>query len=272
MVAWDASDLTGHIVGGVTGTFDIKIIRTKSGSLSPSPILGYAKTATTTEYIWDKDGDVNVKSITMTDDLAVADGGTGKSNWTQYLIPYADTTTSFSQIAIGTSSQVLTSNGAGSVATFQDASGGVNGYPQRATLWHDEATVTNGNALLLNIDTAQRYSSRIYQNVAATGDAFSQSFFLKAGTYEFSVLGSTLTSGGQVDWSVDGGSIVANQEWYSGSTIKNVIKTVSSISIATDGYHKLTGVVDSQHVSSSGYSLQLTKYWFWVASADPARE
>lgn len=52
-------------------------------------------------------------------DVAVADGGTGKSSWTQYLIPYADTTTSFSQIAIGSAGQVLTSNGAGSVASFQ---------------------------------------------------------------------------------------------------------------------------------------------------------
>lgn len=53
-------------------------------------------------------------------DVGVAHGGTGKSAWTQYLIPYADTTTSFSQIPIGTNGQVLTSNGAGSVASFQD--------------------------------------------------------------------------------------------------------------------------------------------------------
>lgn len=52
-------------------------------------------------------------------DVAVADGGTGKSSWTQYLIPYADTTTSFSQIAIGDAGQVLTSNGAGSAPSFQ---------------------------------------------------------------------------------------------------------------------------------------------------------
>ena len=52
-------------------------------------------------------------------DVAVADGGTGKSSWTQYLIPYADTTTSFSQIAIGTSGEVLTSHGVGFSPTFQ---------------------------------------------------------------------------------------------------------------------------------------------------------
>ena len=57
-------------------------------------------------------------------DVSVADGGTGKSSWTQYLIPYADTTTSFSQIAIGTSGQVLMSNGAGLAPTFQTPAAG----------------------------------------------------------------------------------------------------------------------------------------------------
>ncbi len=58
-------------------------------------------------------------------DVAVADGGTGKSSWTQYLIPYADTTTSFSQIAIGTDGQVLTSGGAGVAPSFESITAGV---------------------------------------------------------------------------------------------------------------------------------------------------
>jgi len=45
---------------------------------------------------------------------------------TQYLIPYADTTTSFSQIAIGTDGQVLTSGGAGVAPSFEDAAGGAS--------------------------------------------------------------------------------------------------------------------------------------------------
>jgi hypothetical protein len=62
-------------------------------------------------------------SISGITDLAVADGGTGKSSWTQYLIPYADSTTSFSQVAIGTAGQVLTSNGAGAAPSFQYGAG-----------------------------------------------------------------------------------------------------------------------------------------------------
>ena len=65
VVAWDASDLTGHVADGVTGTFDIKIIRTRNKIPGNTPVLGYAKTASTTEYIWDKDGDLSIRNITV---------------------------------------------------------------------------------------------------------------------------------------------------------------------------------------------------------------
>ncbi len=64
VVAWDASDLTSHGINTDTGTYDIKVIRTRV-SLSTPPVLGYAKTAATTEYIWDKNGDVNINSLTL---------------------------------------------------------------------------------------------------------------------------------------------------------------------------------------------------------------
>ena len=44
------------------------------------------------------------------DDIDVAAGGTEKSSWTQYCIPYLDTTTSFSEIAIGTANEFLAVN------------------------------------------------------------------------------------------------------------------------------------------------------------------
>ena len=62
VIAWDASDLTGHVADTGTGTFDIKIIRTKN-NLSTNPVLGYAKVAATTEYIWDKDGNLHIATM-----------------------------------------------------------------------------------------------------------------------------------------------------------------------------------------------------------------
>lgn len=64
VVSWDASDLTGHVADGVTGTFDIKIIRTRN-NLTTDPTLGYAKIAATTEYTWDESGDVSIRDLTI---------------------------------------------------------------------------------------------------------------------------------------------------------------------------------------------------------------
>jgi len=55
-------------------------------------------------------------------DVAVADGGTGKSSFTQYAIPYASAATTIGEIAIGTAGQVLAVNG------------GANGYTWAAAL------------------------------------------------------------------------------------------------------------------------------------------
>lgn len=83
-------------------------------------------------------------------DVAVAAGGTGKSSWTQYLIPYADTTTSFSQIAIGTSGQFLTSNGAGAAPTF--TTGSVD--QAQAYNWTGAHTWTNATAAFFNLQAS----------------------------------------------------------------------------------------------------------------------
>ena len=56
--------------------------------------------------------------------VAFGKGGTGLTSWTQYLIPYAATTTSIGQIAIGNAGDILTSAGAGVAPSFQAAAGG----------------------------------------------------------------------------------------------------------------------------------------------------
>ncbi len=66
-----------------------------------------------------------------------------------------------------------------------------NQLPTRAVCWHDEATVLTGNALTTATNTSQPYNVVAYQNTGVNGDSFTQSVFLKAGTYPFSVLGVT---------------------------------------------------------------------------------
>ena len=73
VIAWDASDLTSHGVNTDTGTFDIRITRQRN-NLSTTPVLGFIKTASTTEYIWDKDGNLDVLKLS-TDTIEDRDGG-----------------------------------------------------------------------------------------------------------------------------------------------------------------------------------------------------
>jgi len=75
-------------------------------------------------------------SITGITDLAVADGGTGASSLTAYAVLAGGTTGTGaiqSIASVGTAGQVLTSNGAGALPTFQAAGGGDVVGPSSAT-------------------------------------------------------------------------------------------------------------------------------------------
>ena len=87
-------------------------------------------------------------------DIGVAHGGTGKSSWTQYLLVYADTTTSLSQIPIGTDGQVLTSGGAGVAPSFEDATGGfADPMTTRGDIIYRDATNTTNRLAIGAADT-----------------------------------------------------------------------------------------------------------------------
>lgn len=88
-------------------------------------------------------------SITGITDLAVADGGTGVSSNTAYAVLCGGTTGAGaiqSIASVGTSGQVLTSNGAGALPTFQAAGGGYDiNLPANSNL-----DVTSSGEFLLN--------------------------------------------------------------------------------------------------------------------------
>ena len=64
VVAWSAAQLTGHTTNDDTGTYDIKITRTHNSKGNVS--LFYAKSAASTIYQWDKNGDIDVRNATST--------------------------------------------------------------------------------------------------------------------------------------------------------------------------------------------------------------
>jgi len=74
---------------------------------------------------------MTINSWGSADPAEVAKGGSGRASHTVYAVICGGTTTTAEQqsiASVGTSGQVLTSNGAGALPTFQDASGGAGGF------------------------------------------------------------------------------------------------------------------------------------------------
>ena len=138
--------------------------------------------------------------------------------------------------------------------------------PTRATLWQDEAIATSGNALSFTVDTAQAYNGYARQAAAnSDGDTFTHSCLLAAGSYTVSVLGLTAGSEGILDWDIDGSTVSTGQDWYSGSPVRNVVKTFTA-TISEGGRIVLTGTVNGKNASSSDYRTSITKIWFRQSS------
>lgn len=79
-ILFDSSTLLGWVTAA-SGNFEIKITRTRN-TLVTTPIIDEIQISATTEFKWDKNGDVNINSLTLITDLAVAYGGTGVSSLT----------------------------------------------------------------------------------------------------------------------------------------------------------------------------------------------
>lgn len=135
----DANTLSG--IGGNSG-----ILVTSSTGI---PSIGTdIPTAVTigTKYIYRTDGT----------DVSVADGGTGKSSWTQFGLLYASASTTLAQIGVGTSGQALISGGnaAPSFGTLGLVYGGTNANLSAVAtggLIYKAATALAGTAALTGI-------------------------------------------------------------------------------------------------------------------------
>jgi len=139
----------GLVIGNAAGAVEVVAAGLTTqilvgGGAATAPVWGTdIPTAVTigTKYIYRADGT----------DVPVADGGTGKSSFTQYAIPYASAATTIGEIAIGTAGQVLAVNV------------GANGYT-----W-----IASGGALALDdltdVDAASPSDHDIIQYHTGTG-------------------------------------------------------------------------------------------------------
>ena len=80
-------------------------------------------------------------------DVAVADGGTAKSSWTQYAIPYLSDTTTFGEIAIGTALQFLRVNASENGYEFVAAPAGFFGAAVEKTIATGVVDLSDGTRI-----------------------------------------------------------------------------------------------------------------------------
>lgn len=110
--------------------------------------------------------------------LSVANGGTGASSWTQYLLMYANTTGSFSQIPIGTSGQYLKSAGAGAAPSFADLPTAV--------------TITGASANRVTVSGGPAYTLSAPQDIHTAADV--QFGYLSIGTARSATQGNVIAN------------------------------------------------------------------------------
>ena len=104
-ILWDSSTLAGW-VAAASGNFEIRITRTRN-TLTTSPVIDEIQVSATTEFKWDKNGDVNINSLTLVVPLTVPNGGTGNSSLTDHGIMLGSGAGAVTVTAAPTNGQLL---------------------------------------------------------------------------------------------------------------------------------------------------------------------
>lgn len=125
IIDWDSGDLAGWATNA-SGLFEIRITRTRN-SLTTTPIVDELQISSATEYNWDKDGAVNIKSLSLDDALTVANGGTGTTSLTDGGVLLGSGTAAVTALGQATNGQlVIGSTGADPVVASVTAGGGIS--------------------------------------------------------------------------------------------------------------------------------------------------
>ncbi len=133
-------------------------------------------------------------------------------------------------------------------------------FPSAVTIWQQQSTPLVGSGLFTPQYVSGPYGYILYQASHANGDSFQTSpFLIGAGTYTFTVLGSTDGNRGELDWYLDAdvSPFITGQNWNGGNAY-NIEKT-GSITIPAGGNHTLTAIVNGS--TSGDYYHGLVAMW-----------
>ena len=222
-------------------------------------------------------------SVTGITDIAVADGGSGRGTATAYAVVCGGTTATAAQQSIasaGVAGQLLTSNGAAALPTFQDAGGGGGGNFLQVGILNSANYAYPGHNFISSFSTIGVTDQRLY----LIPTAFSESFTIaklyfevttanagsqaRVGIYEFVDTGTFTLVGdyGTVSTATTGiksvtanEAVTPNNRYYFAITIDENAGAVSCRSATT-----LAPVID---ISGASF-LACTN--FQKASVDPA--
>jgi hypothetical protein len=203
--AWSTPSGSGDVIGPASST-DNAIVRFDSttGKLLQN------STVTISDA-----GAIAAASLTLTTDLAVADGGTGAGTFAANGILYGNGTGAIGATAVGTATHVLTSNGAGVAPTFQAVAGGaVIKTVGKESIWVPAGAIypstTNPCSDLVQVETTALRPDLKVLDFATGADEFAQFTvaFPKSwnkGTVTFQPFWTvTGTNTGTVAWSLSG--------------------------------------------------------------------
>lgn len=150
IMEWDSSNLTGWSSEALDGdaAFWIRITRTCNPCTGPTEDL--VEVASPVTFSWNKSGDLDVSSVTLVNDLAVTEGGSGAGTFTDGGILLGSGTGAFTPLGVAANGQIPIGDGATD--------------PVLATITGtaNEITVTNGaGSITLDIPTNPRLTGQL---------------------------------------------------------------------------------------------------------------
>ena len=145
---------------------------------------------------------------------------------------------------------------------------GLQFYQRRITVFHYNAVVVGGNAILVTPSSAMIHGFYARQNAAADNDQFKHTIALEAGTYSLMTIAFKTTASGKLLINLEDikkGTNVSGDfvDFYVSPNTANVIDTITGISVPHDGLYNIYGTVSGHTSPSSGYQINLASIDLW---------